>query len=646
MGDMDSSRWWNSQRWWAKEGDDLGRTVWTLATSLEQDQGYYRRRALEMLSMYDGADNQDGSTSGSQYYGYGIHTIQSRQKSLTYNLSRAACDTVHAEIAGRQKPTPKFQTSDADWKTKRRAKKMEKYCQAILQQRQGNYLNAWELMENVFLDCAIWGMGVAKVFTQDSKIHIERHFAHELFVDPVEAVYGQPKNLFHVYLMERDKAIHTFATDPSLDISDQKRAEIADAIEKADEVDPEQYGISPRVAKMIKVAEAWRLPHEGVDAKPGKHVFAINNKTLYEEEWERPVFPFVFVRWDQDRVGWQAKGLVEQGETIAKEINENALKLQERFRLCGSKRTFYEEGSVVEGDLQSNEAEVIIGIRKGAQMPVENTPKPIAEAENVWLDANINRYFELSGVSQMSASARKEPGVTAGIAIRTLNDMQSARFALKAKAYENAYIDLTDQFIYCAREAAEAGDDMVLRYDNEIKWSEVEVPEDTFNITIAPTSSLPNDPAGRMQMTQELYSAGIIGVESFKQLLGWPDLEKEMNLQTAQTRWLEKVIDNILDNPEDYEPPDAHIIDKPRALMQVSQAYFDGLYDDAPEESLAMLRQYMAELDQQIQVAQEAAAMAAAEMQNQVMQAQEAQMGGMPPGPGNRAAVAAEETVQ
>lgn len=642
MAEVDESRWWTRQRWWAKEGDDLARTLWELATSLETDQGYYRRRAVEMLSMYNGSKSPgDGTT----YNGLGSHTLQARLQELDYNLSRAACDTVHAEIAGRQKPAPKFQTSDADWKTKRRAKKMEKYVRAILQQRQGRYLNAWELMENGFLDACIWGMGAIKVFAANGRINLERHFSHELFVDPMESVYGEPQNLFHVYLMERDKAIFTFALDPELDISDERRREIIDAIEKSEDVEPEQYGQNPRVARMIKVVEAWRLKHPGSEGKPGKHAFAINNKLLYEEDWDRSEFPFVFIRWEPDRIGWQAKGLIEQGETIHKEVNENAIKLQERFRLCGAKRTYIEAGSCDVEDLQANDAEVIVQLKKGAQMPNETVPKPIAEAEAMWLNSNVDRYFELTGVSQMRSAARKEPGVTAGVAIRTLNDMQTARFALKAKAYENAYVDLTNQIIYCAREAAEDGDEMVVRWNEEIQWADVELPEDTFDITIAPTSSLPNDPAGRMQMTQELYSAGIIQQETFKQLLGWPDLEKEMNHQTAQTRWLEKVIDRILDDAENYEPPDAHIMDKGRALLQVSQAYFDALYDDAPEDSLAMLRDYMMELDQMIMKAQQAAAEIQMQMQAQLMQQQEAAEGQAPePGMGNRPPVA-QETV-
>ena len=582
-------RFFEKDRWWQKTGEELGQTVWAIANGLESDQGWRISRARESLSLYEGRKLRGLHA--------GAYTLEAQYQAYDLNVTRAACDTVVSEIAGRQKPMPKFQTSGADWKTKRRAKKLEKFCLGVLNQTQGNFLNAWALMESCFLDAMIFGEGVAKVFYRNGRINVERYYAHELYVDPVEARYGDPKNLFHIYTMERDLAIWTFAMDPALKLSAKKRKEIAHRINKADEVDPEIYGNNPRVAKAIKIVECWRLSHDS--GAPGKHAFVINNMSLHEEDWNRDSFPFVHLYWEQDRMGWHGKGLVEQGEAIHSEINQNATKLQERFRLCGGKRTYVEQDSVDMEDMQANDAEVIVEFKKGSTPPIETVPKPIADAELAWMNDCFEKYFEVTGVSQMRASARKEPGVTAGVAIRTLNDMQTARFALKAKNYENGYVQLGHQIVICAREAADAKMPLKMKYDEEIDWKTLDVPENTFDITIAPASSLPNDPAGRLQMAQELFSSGIVGVETFKQLLGWPDLEKEMNNQTAQTRYVEKVIDSMLESSGEsvFTPPDPFLVDKPRALMQAAQAYFDALYDDAPEHNLQLIRDYMTAVD-------------------------------------------------
>lgn len=586
------------ERWWQRSGDELGHVVWGIATGLESDQAFRRNRARESLSLYEGRAMRGLHA--------GAYTLEAQYQEYDLNVTRAACDTIIAEIAGRQKPIAKFQTSGADWKIKRRAKGLEKFVTGVMNQRQGQYLNAWQLMQSAFLDTTIWGLGVAKVFWQSGtkerpgRVCIERHFEHELFVDPVEARYGDPQNLFHIYTMEVDKAIWTFALDPSLNLSPAERKERAERIERTEEVDPEVYGNNPRVAKSIKIVECWRLKH--ANGAPGKHAFVTANMCLHEEEWDRDCFPFVIMRWEADRMGYYGKGLVEQGEAIHRELNQNAVRMQERFRLCGSKRTYIEQDSVDMADMQANDAEVLVEYKKGSQPPTETTPKPIAEAELMWLNDVFQKYFEITGVSQMRASARKEPGVTAGVAIRTLNDMQTARFALKAKCYEDAYVQLAQQIVLCAREASADGEKVSVKYDKEIVWKDVVVPEDAFEISIAPASSLPNDPAGRLQMAQELFSSGIIGVETFKQLLGWPDLEKEMNNQTSQSRYLEKIFDSMLDATSAfaYRAPDPFIVDKPRALIQCAQVYFEALYDDAPELPLVMLRDWMGQMNDAI----------------------------------------------
>ena len=130
-------------------------------------------------------------------------------------------------------------------------------------------------------------------------------------------------------------------------------------------------------------------------------------------------------------------------------------------------------------------------------------------------------------------------------------------------------------------------------------------------------------------MAQELFANELISKETFKQLLGWPDLEREMNNETSQRRWVERQIDDILDGVS-YEPPDEMIADKPGAMLQVVNAYFDALYEDAPEEALVALTTWIQEIDQQIQAAEMAAAEAQAEMQLRVQMKVQEQMGMMP----------------
>lgn len=610
----------DTQNWYEAEDDEtMARELWSVSEKLDRDQETRRTRLKALVDLYESRDPLEIG-----------HDPEDSSEGLTYNLINSACDTVHAEIAGRQKPVPKFQTSGATWDIKRKAKRLERFCCDVIASPHGQYLTGWELMEDVFLDSPIQGVGAAKVtsciYDGVGDIKLERVDPGSLLVDPVEAQDGRPWCMYQRHVMDRNAAIWEFADDPELELSNEERARIRAVLLRAGAdrfVDDVQVSGTNAKTNRIKIYEGWSLARS--EDYPGVHAFVCDGELLFSEEWRRKSFPFAVIRWTRERRGFWGIGLADIGMSIHHEVNFNARKLQDRFRICGAKRVWIPRSAGIKiEELQSNEAESFIEY-DGQTPPTESAPKVVADAEVAWVDANISRFFEVTGVSQMRATARKEPGVTAGVAIRTMNDMQTARFSLRAKAYENSYVALSYLIIQEARELDAAGVKVRQRKGEEIKWKDVEVPDSLFEIGVAPASSLPNDPGGRMQITNELLSAGVITPETYKQLLGWPDLEKEMNHQTSQTRWLEKRIDKMLDG-EEYEPPDEFIIDKPRALLQVAQAYFEALYDDAPEGALASLRIYMQELNIMVEDVQRKVAMAAMQLQQTIM-AQQDQLG-------------------
>ena len=116
-------------------------------------------------------------------------------------------------------------------------------------------------------------------------------------------------------------------------------------------------------------------------------------------------------------------------------------------------------------------------------------------------------------------------------------------------------------------------------------------------------------------MAGELYSQKLINPQTYKTLLGWPDLEQELRNETAEYEYVEMLIDKYLDAEEgddwdagEYESPDGAILDKPRALMRFSSAYFQAKRDKAPPFNVDLLKRYIQELDALIQAAAQAQA--------------------------------------
>lgn len=588
----------------------MGVEVYRIGAALYGSQEGRRNRWLTALRAYEGRELDS-------LYADAYSRAEPRND-LTFNLHRRGVHTAMAQISGRQKPKAQFQTSGADWNTQRRARKLDKICESQLHQRQGRYQDGWELMAAVLKDAAIGGDGVVKVYTDGDRVVYERKRAHELYVDPLEARSGDPRNLFDVYPMELDKAIDAFCNVEGDDAGNEARRIALQGAQNVSDDSQKLAAQSPRITKSVRIVEAWRLPLN--DSTPGKHVFAMQSKLLWEEDWERERFPFLNLRWNPDQDGYWSQGLVEEGASIVDEVNRNASRLSERFRLCAHMRTFYTEGTIDEENLQANDAEVLIPVQAGAQLPNSNAINPIAPSEVQWMELVFAKYFDLTGISQQAATSRKEPGVNAAVAMRTLNDLNTVNLAPQAKMYEQAFVDLAMLTIECMREIAISKRGFSVKWRgkfflDEIKWKDAKLDEDMYEVTVAPASSLPNDPAGRLEMVQELFTAGIITPVTFKNLLGWPDLESELNSEEAEYEYTAELLDRfVFDLEEDndeafggYESPEGFIVDKQRAMLQATSKYFEAKRRRAPQWNIDLVKRWIQELDVLIQRSQQAA---------------------------------------
>lgn len=615
--------------------------ICAIVDGLERDDSRRRDRYLTNLRLYELR-----ALNGLHAQGYYTNDYPA-DDAVVVPILRSLCDTVHADIAGRQRPVPMFMTSGASWHTRRRAKKLGKFVEAVLHQPQGRYVNGWSVATEAFLDCEIYGVGILHVYVSeiDGKVIIERVQPDEITVDPREAESGEPRNFFRTYLMDEDQVYEEFLRDdadsddeadddkgPKLDKygdaeapadlearrerheRDSRRALLRAAIERASTNDnglrSEQYG-STRIARSVRIREALRLPIS--EDKPGLHAYCVPGAVLHKEEWTRKHDPYVFMYWSRERRGFWGISLIDEARKLAAEVNRTFLAMQERMVLCANRRVFIPDSAqVTDEQMQANEAENLIRYA-GGQAPTETSVPALNPADFQWAQFGIQLTHESPGVSQMSATGQRPSGVNAAVAMRTLQDVAAKRFAVKAReSYEMPFVDLARKIVAAVAEYVErTGKDISVRLPqrrgvSEIKWSDVKMDEE-LDVQIAPASSLPNDPAGRLATVQDLFNAQVIGPMTFKRLLDWPDIEQEMSRDGAEWEYVESRIEAMLDAEEgkldDYVPPDGLLVRKENALLQVSGAYFEARRDGAPEWNLGLLRRYMKAISRMIEAA-------------------------------------------
>lgn len=579
---VSSFDWWN-----AKSKEELKNMVLATAEMLKENQNQRHRQAALYARLY-------GNHSLLNFIGANMSKMD--QSGLpsdrpTFNLVQATTDTLVSKMT-LNKPTPVFLTDNSDYKERNLAKKMNNFIAGELYQTK-----AYEKGEFIFRDALIFGTGCAKVYrTKDDRVGLDRVLCTELAVDANESIYGDPRSLYQFKLVDRSVLADMFGEDKS-------------KIEKATPAYADSSAEATNtVSDMVIVVEAWRLP-SGKDAGDGRHVIVCTSGVLLDEEWKKSKFPFVFMHYSPRMLGFWAQGVAEQLTGTQLDLNSLLWTISRAIKLTGVPRIFEEAGSKVLNAAHNNDIGTIIkyqGIKPSYEVAPCNAPELYAERDKL-----IQYGFQQVGVSMMQASSSKPAGLNSGEAIRTYDDIANDRFAALQRRYNNMYRDLSYHILEVACEIAEDTGRYKTVYPNKNGAKEVDLPlvkklKDDPVIQCYDISSLPKDPAGRMQKIAEMIQAGMISIQEGRRLLDFPDLEQVETLANAGQERIYKYLDDIIETGK-YVGPDPFM-----DLMQADKiaVQYYNLYTacNLEEEKAEKLRKFSTQVKDLINKSQSAMA--------------------------------------
>ena len=584
--------------WHKLEVDEMGHEVSRLFDTFKREQASRRARYIRNLEMYENRP-MGGHTAHGYMTDHGEWRNPDR-KGILRSMVGMAVSSIYAP----QKPKPQFQTLGATWATRRKAYRLDRICEGIINQRQGRFINLWALMIDASVDVVLQGVAPIKVVADT----LEKRVVHKLiphpdiYADPAEG--RDPKNLFQREPIDAGLA---------LELWPKARQAITGA--KPYEWFGRAATNKPRAAKVIELQYAWRLPYG--PKKPGRWCAVINGTVVDEGEWTAPAFPFVWFGWERHRDGFWWSGVADEVADKAIDAGELDLRLWHRMLIASGKKIFFQEGSVNPDDLMLNEAVVGVAVTADSKfMPTESITPPFSEVEMSLRENKVRDVWDASGLSQVSAAARREQGVSSGIAMLTLNDTKAGRQLTKGQGYENCYVALAHQHVWRLRELGESDPKFSIQWPGkallrQYNWAENDVEDDCFSVTVAPSSALPHDPAGRQEMVSQLFAGGLIDQETAKNLIGWPDLDGELNIENAESEYVDMLIDKYLDAERaewgagDYQPPEGFLMNKMYALRRFTSAWARARIDQASlpakeqavaEFNIAILVRYIQEL--------------------------------------------------
>lgn len=509
------------------------------------------------------------------------------------NIIRSMVDTVAARISKRR-PSVDFLTIDGAWSDRRLGRKLGRLAGAMLQD-----LNGHRHLRQMFIDSAIWGIGMLRVdIDGQGGICIDRVLPHHVLVDPVDAYYNKPQEMHHVRSVNES----------------QVRRLCIDALgpKKGMKVAREVLGIINDVPSVQRctVIESWRLP-SGPD-EPGVRCLTLADGasgmaspglTIVSEPWSSDRFPIITMQWSKDAVGPWASGLAEQLAEIQTRINQLMIKVNRSIDLTARPVVLVPRGSELAPQAIDSKIGSIIKY-SGPNPPQWRTTDAVPPAAIQHIDRLIEKAYSITGVSLAQASAEKDPGITAAVAIRELSDIQSDRFSMIQLNYEDACGDLVhSMFDATARLLTQAQTDPSrLRVPGGDALKNLGIaPDDLssarrrFRIQAHSVSSLPSTPAGLTQFITDLNEAGYrFPQDKLFDLLDIPEIEGYRRQVLAARDDVERFIERIIDDPSIDIHPD-QTLDLNLAVELSLDALRRARAEDAPEATLDALQAFYEE---------------------------------------------------
>lgn len=578
--------------WELPEGE-IGEAVVAKCDQYAARQRYRRTRLKRWFSCYEGREVQ----SLAEVSGYD----PAKEVGAVLTPAKSAVNAIVAKVGAKQRPKATWLTKGADYKNRVQAKYQTRFCEGLNHQAQGRYSNTWDLALACLRDAAIGEGGVIVVEPKATRQVVQRSraFSWEYFYDPHEAEKGNPRECWRRRKIKRWGLI---------DQHDRRRTDILAASLHADDAEEAKEDST----EYCSLYEYWHLPND--KGEGGIYVATVSGarKPLIRRKWRWQNFPHAHLSWVPNRVGMWSEPAVERMARIQEMLNDTVLRVARNVRILSGGFIDIENDAYDAHAFEAPNGMQVNKRKNGAQPATITMPSPFNQLVLQWADWLHGKAFEQAQVSELNASGRVEAGITAAVAMRTRNDLQSELFLPMARAYEQLFCDIAIRDVQAARDLDDQGVDLKAGYERNgvmrmIEWSTVKAEdEDLFEVTVQAASSLEDTLAGRRQLITEWVQGGAMSPERGAQLLSDenPDPTSLSKRMQAQQRYMDRIIEDMLDVAPDevsefltreadgFEAPDPYL-DLDKAILQVTDAYVEALADDVPSETRGLLQRWI-----------------------------------------------------
>ena len=488
---------------------------------LENYYGAFKSKCLRNYRLYTYSSTVTLDLSDSEVVGFyqrGTFNIEDDvTSSIQENIIASCIETLCSKIAS-QKVRPFFNTVNGTFKEMQVARQAQIFFDQLYEENNVN-----KIITNAFRDACIFDKGIIKISDEG----ISNRLPWNVYVDPREVSYNQ-------ITMVAERLPKTPGRLLKL-----------------------KYGIKADYNLDYTVYEYYDvLEHV-------KAVYVVELDKVITSKYEPKIIPYISIHYSDPIKGNTSQSVVDQLYGIQMQIDELLAVMKDSIAMNPGMTLLIPRSSNIKTNMLSNRTGQIIQydpIPGQTASPVTYATNDIISSQFVQLlDKLKNDAYEIVGISQLSATSQKPEGLNSGVALSTMEDIESDRFETQLNNVIRLYVDVAKACLDIFPPEENILPDDIVRAN--IKWADIVEDRNNMKIQFSAAQSLSKDPSEKLKQLTTLASSGVIPQSHIATLMELPDLQCGYSIANNAYNAVYTFIDEVMKNgvPEtipEYLPTD------------------------------------------------------------------------------------------
>ena len=450
---------------------------------------------------------------------YNIDESPENDTTLTpsINVIKSCIDTLTSKIA-QSKVRPFFNCINGTFKDINVCKNAQQYFD--------QYFDIEEVNKKVsmaFRDACIFDHGV--IYVDSETKSITKALPWQVFVRPAELTYN---NVTRAYYCQNDYPVSML---------------------------PEKYRNKVLIANPDQEYVTYGIYYDTVDQCKAVYISELDFVGI--EKYEGNRVPFIFLWYNNPIHGGSSVSVVDMLYGIQKEVNTLMSKVKDASQLSPALTFFLPDDATIKSTQLNNRVGNVITYKATSDMsgsPVTVATPNFIDSQYIELINNLKETaYEMVGISQLSAQSKKPSGLNSGIALQTMEDVESERFEEQLNQVIRCYVEIAKTCLRVFPKEETILPDTPNRLD--VRWKDIVDEEKKMQIQFSAADSLSKDPSTKLQQLQQLAQVGVIPQERIAQFMELPDLEGGYSLSNNAINAVLSVIRDCIES-DNYDVPD------------------------------------------------------------------------------------------